>query len=246
MQKENYKVIAEIEKTNWWYRARRDLLNLLLQSIPDRFNKTLDAGAGVGSNLNVLKKYSKTVYGVDISEVALMFCQKKGYDKVINTSIENFRASQKFDLIICTDVFEHIKYDHKAIKNLAKYMARGGVMVLTVPAHEFLWNKNDIFSHHFRRYTMSDIKELLRKSGLSTIKIGYWNQLLLIPVYIYYRLFKQKKLKNNLELVPDVLNNLLYMLLKIENRIFKNVNILPGITIVAVLKKYNYSSYICE
>ena len=185
----------------------------------------------------ILKKYSEVVFAIDNSEEALKYCSKKPYDKIVKSNMEDFQINQKFDLIICMDVFEHIKDDDKAIKNIKAHMDRNGMMVFSVPAHDYLWNNNDIFSQHYRRYSMKKIKRIMDKNNLEIIKLNYWNKLLYMPSYVYYRLLKQRAIKNNLELIPDIFNKLLYFLMKIENKYFKGFNLLPGVSIVGVVRK---------
>ncbi len=240
MIKEHYYKISSFEKNNWWYKARRDLLNKILSTSQLSFKNILDAGCGVGSNFDVLKKYSPNIYGVDVSKDAINFCKNKGYTKLYLSSIENFKSKIKFDLIVCMDVIEHIKDDNSAIKKLKSLLTKDGILIISVPAHNSLWNDNDILSQHYRRYQLNSIKNLLQNNNLNIIKISYWNQLLYLPSLIFYTIYKLKKkrkMKNNLSLIPDFLNYVLYYLLKIENFLFIKFKLFQGTSIICIAKK---------
>ena len=79
MKEENYDLILSLEDTNWWYKARRDLLTKILRSLNRKFDKCLDLGCGVGSNFRVLQEFSKEVYGIDYSKTAVNYSNRHKY-----------------------------------------------------------------------------------------------------------------------------------------------------------------------
>jgi predicted TPR repeat methyltransferase len=242
MEKDQYIQIASFEHDNWWYRSRRDLVDKIIKSHCRKWANMLDVGCGVGSNAEVLLKYSQNVCGLDMSRQSLEFCSKKGYTKLIHSTVKNMSLSIKFDLILCMDVLEHIKDDHRAVCKLKEHLSKDGILIISVPAHMYLWNDNDVFSHHLRRYKLKRIVEIVKNSGLSIIKISYWNQFTYLPCLFFYFLRKmkpKKDLQNNLNLIPAGINNILYKVLIIENLIFIKLRLLQGVSIVCVCKKEN-------
>jgi SAM-dependent methyltransferase len=242
MERENYFQIALLERDNWWYRSRRDLLDRFLRSMGIKFRNTLDAGCGVGSNAEVLLKHSDNVYGIDASSDAVALCSGKGYKRIITSSILDFVSDVTFDLIACMDVFEHVD-DAQAIKSLRSHLSDNGIMIFSVPAHKHLWNTNDDFSRHIRRYELGDIYRLVEESDLEPIKLSYWNQFMYVPTAIYSGFsritskYMRTRPQNNLNLIPKFLNNFLFCVLKIENGIFLRHDLIAGVSIVCVCKK---------
>ena len=240
MDAENYRQIAAIEKNNWWYKSRRDMLGKIIASFNKRFHSALDAGCGVGSNLEILSKYSDSVYGLDNSPESIAFCSKKSYKKLFNASIVDSSLGMTFDLIICMDVLEHLQDDSGAIRDLGAHLVPGGILIISVPAHQYLWNDNDLFSDHKRRYELSDIKGLVASNNLEIIKLSYWNRLLLIPSLVYYnlpRFGKKRQIQNNLNLIPGFLNDFLYLAMKIEDALPLKPGLLNGVSIICVCRK---------
>ena len=135
MDKELFSQIASFEKNNWWYQARRDLLNKLLFSKKTVFDSALDAGCGVGSNYTVLANHSKKVYGLDISIDSINYCKTKGYVELYHSSLEEFQASKEFDLITCLDVIEHIKDDNLATRKLYSLLNKNGIINIVGPVN---------------------------------------------------------------------------------------------------------------
>ncbi|MDA1317423.1 MAG: class I SAM-dependent methyltransferase [bacterium] len=117
-----------------------------------------DVGAGNGLFLKFFKEKGFNVSGIEL-EKELVANMKKDPDlKGVNisqgdiTKITNPRGSQQYDVVLASDVIEHIEDDKRAIQNLWSHVAPGGLMVITVPAHSHLYGKRDKMWGHYRRY----------------------------------------------------------------------------------------------
>ena len=80
-------------------------------------------------------------------------------------------------MILAADVIEHIKNDKQIVKSLNKILKKNGLIVVTVPAYQFLFSKKDQALKHFRRYNLNGLKKLFN-SDFKTLKISYYNSLL--------------------------------------------------------------------
>ncbi|MDP7323689.1 MAG: class I SAM-dependent methyltransferase [Candidatus Woesearchaeota archaeon] len=241
MEEENYDVIYSLEKQNWWYRARRDLLYKVLKGMHKQFDKTLDFGCGVGANLSMLRKISKNVIGIDYSQKAIDYCANRGYDHAVRMSGDNLEFEENsFDLVLCSDVLEHIEDDKTALKEIARVLKPGGILLFTVPAHNYLWGPVDEISNHFRRYELKKIRPLL-PFNLSIRRLGYWNLSTFFPNLLFVRisgLFNGKKRSSNtLDAVPGFLNSLLYKIICLENKAFTHSVSIQGVSIVGICQK---------
>lgn len=108
---------------------------------------------------------------------------------VINQDVVNFKTNKKYDLIISVSTMEHVGWSYgekkdsqkflKSIKNLQKYVAPRGMMLITIPVdyREDLFNliKNKKMSFN-KEYFMKRVsfwnewKKVSRKEALSEIK----------------------------------------------------------------------------
>lgn len=240
MEENNYHCIAAFEKANWWYRARRDLLGRIIASLRTPFHIALDAGCGVGSNYDVLARHADSVVGIDSSEHAIDYCASKGYRALHTVPVHAHISEQPYDLILCADVLEHIHDDREAVEHLSSLLNDNGILIVTVPAHQSLWNDNDVYSHHVRRYEYQELRKLLTSHGLKIHKFSYWNLSLYLPSRVYYalrRLFGDREMRNNLALIPPILNRVLYAVLRIENSLFQKLDLCNGVSLVAVCSK---------
>ncbi|MDQ1284075.1 MAG: hypothetical protein QG620_423 [Patescibacteria group bacterium] len=239
MEKHVFGSTIEIEDKNWWYRSRRNLLGMLIKKhAPENIEKSLDIGCGVGSNFSLLRGEA---YGLDIDQEALAFCKTKGYDYLVYGDIahNNFQDNF-FDLILCSEVLEHIFDDRSAVKEVKRILKPGGVAILTVPAFSILWHDNDIIGNHHRRYRKKQFAGLIEKEGLKIERISYWNFFFFLPallVVLFSRLADKKDKKDlKLNMGPrfmDYFTELSFW----ENKLFLRVNWPFGTSIVAVVRK---------
>lgn len=239
MREDNYDVIASFEKDNWWYCAKRDLWDKILFATGRNFKHALDLGCGVGSNFEILNKYSNRVSGIDFSQKAINYCATKPYSflKKMDATRMSFK-SESFDLIICSDVLEHLD-DKKAISEISRVLRPGGLLLFSVPAHDYLWGPTDIISKHVKRYEKRDFSPLLEQFRIR--RLSYWNSLMFLPNLAFIALSKllknSREGRNTLELIPSFLNKLIFVLLKIENSFFIRFNNPQGVSIVGIAEK---------
>jgi len=120
--------------------------------------KLLDVGAGNGLFLKFFKNKGFEVAGYELEQknVDNMLADPMLKNENIKlgdiTKITNPRGAEKYDVVIASDVIEHIKDDKLAIQNLWSFVKPDGLLIITVPAHSYLYGKRDEKWGHFRRY----------------------------------------------------------------------------------------------
>ncbi len=162
----------------------RDLLKGL-----DRTEKEiLEMGCGNGFILSKINFGNKT--GVDFSKTAIDSCKKKFKDskgfKFVYGNIEKIDLKKKFDVVLCSEVLEHVNNPEKVINNLIKHSSKK--ILISVPNDkltDFLkkllirLRLFDLFfkglpretnEWHLHNFTFNSLKELL-KDKVEAIKI---------------------------------------------------------------------------
>ena len=84
-------------------------------------------------------------------------------------------AGQLFDTIICLNVLEHVGDDVGSLVAMRGLLARGGRLVLLVPALPALYGTMDRALGHHRRYQRQPLAELLRATGYTVAHVEYFN-----------------------------------------------------------------------
>ena len=175
MEEWRYRELYELEDRHWWFRSRRRVVRALLQRAAlGPSPRILDAGCGTGRNLVEYATLGE-VEGVDFSAEAVEFCRLRGLGGVRQAALEQLPfESDRFDLIVATDVVEHLEDDRLALAELGRVAAPGGRLVLTVPAYTWLWSQHDESLHHKRRYTAGRMRTQLVAAGWTPSFVTYF------------------------------------------------------------------------
>ncbi|MBO6979381.1 MAG: class I SAM-dependent methyltransferase [Prochlorococcus marinus XMU1428] len=90
---------------------------------------------------------------------------------LIRSSIDDFQTDKKFDLILLADVLEHIPNDSSALNYLLSLLSDNGILLVYVPACQFLFSTFDSSIGHFRRYSIPTLMQIIPpKSSIKCIK----------------------------------------------------------------------------
>ncbi|MDP4010642.1 MAG: class I SAM-dependent methyltransferase, partial [Candidatus Roizmanbacteria bacterium] len=155
IRNENY-VIPDSDRESMDPRMREDDMRL----------KFLDIGAGNGLFLKFFKEKGFEVAGYELEQKNVDNMKKDPVLKsvsIVQADITNLRGSENFDVVMASDVIEHIKDDVLAIKNLWSFVKSGGMMLITVPAHSYLYGKRDKKWGHHRRYDAEVLLERINE-----------------------------------------------------------------------------------
>jgi SAM-dependent methyltransferase len=76
---------------------------------------------------------------------------------------------QSFDLVVCSEVLEHVPDDTQALKELLR-VAKSKVLI-TVPAHAYLWTDSDVLLLHHRRYSQKELLDLIKKTQATCLNL---------------------------------------------------------------------------
>jgi SAM-dependent methyltransferase len=182
---EEYERMYEAEERQWWYAGMRALsLALLAGPLAERARKgpvlILDAGCGTGNNLRHLARYGRAL-GVDLSEQALAFCRSRGVAAARAELLALPFPDARFDCVTSLDVIYHrwVTDDAAAVREMARVLRPGGLLLLRVPALRMLWGAHDEAVHSRHRYRRREVKRLLEGAGLVVVRATYANTVLL-------------------------------------------------------------------
>jgi SAM-dependent methyltransferase len=231
------------EDRHWWYRGRRRVLHGVIGRLalaPEA--RILDAGCGSGRNMVELARYG-SVTGIELSEVAVAAARERGVGEVVAGSLSELPfADDSFDMAVCLDVIEHLDDDRGALRELRRVIAPGGVLLVTVPAYQWLWSSHDEVNQHRRRYRRSTLLEAAAAAGWHPERTTYFNSVLL-PIAIVMRVLERMRRgepESSLDLwiPPSPLNEILQQPMNLEAAVIgRNGHSIPaGLSLLAVLR----------
>ncbi|CAM8434924.1 class I SAM-dependent methyltransferase [Candidatus Methylopumilus universalis] len=133
-------------------------------------NKVLDFGAGIGT----LSKLFDRKFNIECLEI-----DKSNRRKILkNKSYANLADTQKkYNVIYSSNVLEHIEFDLKIIKNIRGRLLNKGLLILYLPAFNFLYSQMDKSLGHYRRYDKKTLKSNLEALKFKVIELHYVDSL---------------------------------------------------------------------
>lgn len=180
------------------YHSRRKIQKRLIKSNDFTYNgllyflnkyfkpkmKILDIGCGVGTIDLYLANNGASVLGIDVSQNGIDIARKNsenlGLRKNLKFDIMNFpyqAPSEKYDIVICSEVLEHLVDDKNAVKKIFALLKPNGVVIASSPSvNSILYRfgklkKFDKEVGHLRRYDEKGFKSLFTSSGLRIMEV---------------------------------------------------------------------------
>ena len=136
-----------------------------------------------------------------------------------------------YDVIIAIDVVEHVKNDTAFVIQLSRHLAADGLIVICVPAFQFLWSAHDVFLEHYRRYRRGNLLLIMREARLVVVDLGYL-YVLLFPLILVIRWFsclrshilyrKKEYSGSDLKVYPESVNQFLNGVMGVERWLLRN------------------------
>lgn len=236
----NNKLELKIKDYHWWFIGRKKLLKRILNSINFlNQNIIIEVGCGAGQNLSLFNSKKYFVIGFDISFYALSLI-KKTKISLINGDLNNLPfKNNSIGLIIAMDVIEHLQNDITGIREINRVLITKGILILTVPAFKSLWGLQDIITGHKKRYSLKEIKTILKNNNFYLIKFFYFNFFLFFPILLIRKLilFLNLRIKSENEINFPLLNFFLKIIFTVEILLSKYIKFPFGVSILCIAKK---------
>ena len=237
-----YAVEAEIEAVHWWFVGRRELFaRLLTESGLAQDCDALDIGTSTGTNLRMLGHLGfRHVTGLDTSPEAARYCQEKGLGQVeVGDVCALPFADQSFDVVLATDVLEHVDDDCAALREIRRVLRQGGRALITVPAFSSLWGPQDDLAHHKRRYVRGQLLDAIDRANLRVRRSFYFNYILFVPIWLARRILSVIKpaLRSENEINTPALNRVLTWIFRVDVRTAERISPPFGVSALALVER---------
>lgn len=237
---QNPKTVASIEKL----RERAKWLNSL-----NSINNVIDVGCGDGDFLARFVEMGCVAFGTEFDKESQKVSQSKGAIMLgggLNPELPEMLSG--FDLIIFTEVIEHINNPIEVLQNFKKIMKPGALLFITTPNFESIerhilgprWGMI-MYPEHITYYSPKTLDRVLQAQGFTKVEI-YTENISIYRILQYInRVSRNRKTQFNAELISAqaqaiVTGNRILKSIKLAiNSILKITN--SGSSIVAVYKK---------
>lgn len=243
MDAELYPLMAEVEDSHWWFCSRRAIVASVISRLGlSPGARILEPGCGTGGNFAMLARFGE-VYAMDSDPEACKFAGARKTAIVEPGKLPDRVPFENasFDLVVMTDVLEHLAGDQEALTALRARLKPGGWLLATVPAFPFLWSVHDVAHHHQRRYVAGDLRALFERAGFTVDQLNYYN-FLLFPVIAAARLLgrlrkSSPQREHDLRAHSGLVNSLLRTVFSSERYTIGHFAVPFGVSLLVVARR---------
>lgn len=187
---------ALIERWQWNDPALRNLSDVvvgLLRAHGSPGQRVLDLGCGTGRLAADLAQAGFQVDGIDVEERAVAIGQRilarRGLPvRLYPGDVHNPQhpvASGGYDIVICTEVLEHVGPWRELLARGGELLRPGGVLLVSVPRDPGQFSVLDQYAGHLRRFRDAELTSELRAGYdlLQIRRLGFPSMRLIVWLY---------------------------------------------------------------
>lgn len=242
----HFKILAELEANHFWFKARNKLIIWALSKYYPDFNSFLEIGCGTGFVLSGIAKEfpGRQFSGSELLVDGLSYaaaCQKHPIE-FMQMDARQIPFFREFDCIGAFDVLEHIKEDSQVLLQINQALKTKGLLLLTVPQHQWLWSEIDLIACHVRRYDMRSLHRKLEEANFEIIRSTSFVFSLLPMMLISRKLQEKSTAKDSYKelKLPSVINSSFEKILNTEIRLIqKGINFRIGGSRLVIARSKN-------
>ena len=141
---DNYKAVVDFAYLNQ-FKFKKTSFTLFLEKIKNHLNKNctvLEIGAYYGVLGKLIQPLVKEYTGLELSKHASDYSKNNSNLNIINQSIEEYsKNNKKYDIIIMTDVIEHLDKPFELLSLIEKSLNKNGKLILSTFNFDSLFSK---------------------------------------------------------------------------------------------------------
>ena len=160
--------------------ARNYRRSLLEEFSPYLHGNILEVGAGIGQMTREFAGLPgvETIDAIEPDAGFYARLMEQGLNaRCLCGTVADLDPMQRYDGIIAINVLEHIEDHFEELQRFREHLKPGGRVCLFIPAFPSIYAPIDRSFGHFRRYTRSDLRDLLPRAGFRVIRLDYFNSL---------------------------------------------------------------------
>ena len=233
--------LMESDSQHWWFQSKAGLANSMLRRhLPPglRESRLVDVGAGAGGVTAAMGWPSDRVCAVEGSET---LC-RHGRDRhtlftIVGLAERLPLGDRTMGVVTALDVIEHFEHPELVLEEAHRVLVDGGLLVINVPAHQWLWSGADELLGHVRRYTRPLLRQQVESAGFEVLCMSHVFSWLVAPVWVQRRLTRDPRRQLGLEATSSLIDRAAMVLTALERGVVGHVSLPFGTSILAVMVK---------
>lgn len=173
-------------------RAEPDVQSRILEAARGKSVLSVGAAGGVDYYLpdrpdlwmsERLRRVAGEFVGIDIDREGIRRAAGHGYS-ILEANCETMTLDRAFDLIVMSDVIEHVEQPPRALVNLVRHLGPGGKLFVTTPNATFVGGFLDallnrpvgVYYDHVTLFAPEHIQAACDRHGLDLVEVGLFTQ----------------------------------------------------------------------
>lgn len=154
-----------------WAYIRLQEIHQLMRA--NKLSAIWEVGAGNGAVCMGLSALGHEAIAVEPIYAGAKYIANQGLDSFGSTLEELNLPDHSLPVIGVFDVLEHIEDTTTTLREFYRVLQEDGSLLITVPAHQFLFSDYDSSIGHFRRYSIAQLKSTLSASGFELLNARF-------------------------------------------------------------------------
>jgi len=129
-----------------------------------KHKRILEIGCGTGYGAHMLADYAASITAIDCSRRAVKYASRHyAHDKIRHIVMKAERLdfpSQSFDVVLSSEVFEHLHGHEAHVRELARVLRNGGLCFIATPNPEITDGHNEF---HTKEWPFEELRDLLSR-----------------------------------------------------------------------------------
>ena len=244
MDAAEYRRMADVELTHWWYQATRTLLRqFIISELPkdeqSSSRRFLDAGCGTGATGAWLADFG-SVIALDTEREALdLYCQAHPEARLIHGDISAIDLPDDFvDTALCVTVLYHgeVSNPAAAVREMARVVKPCGLVCLMEPGVRSLRRSHDRVTHAARRFSRRDLEQLAQRANLDIVRSTGAYSFLIPPAWLKSKIEKRES-TSDLDNNASGLFGILGFIARLERQLLRVVSLPFGLSVIVIARK---------
>jgi dolichyl-phosphate beta-glucosyltransferase len=238
----NAATLAEADRSHWWFRSKAALVATALRRTVrprDERGWLVDIGGGAGGVTALLGWPPDRVAVLEGNHALARQAHRSHGLAALRALVDHAPVGDGAAEVVCLlDVLEHLHDPSAALRETHRVLAPDGRLVVTVPAHRWLWSAADEQLGHVKRYTRLALATELVASGFEPMLVTHVFSWLVPPVFVTRKLRSSGSSELGLDRTSVALDKAAMALTYAERHLLGRVRLPFGTSILCVAVRH--------
>lgn len=206
----------------WYFRSLHRHVQRELEAVVPPQSSVLDAGCGTGGLILRLRERQRgwRFSGIDFMPLACELATQRcgpSTDVRVASITELPFENASFEAVVSADVICQVNNPEFAVAEFYRVLKPGGVLVVNVPAYQWMWSYHDDTCQTQHRYGRRELAALLRAGGGDGIWTTHWNALTFPAIWAKRKIFRTARDTSDVRPYPKPVETLGNIVMGLEH-----------------------------